>query len=88
MSSEPPRWTLEISVDFEKLDMLDVVSETAIWQYMWYGESLFQIYNDADRSFYESINNCKEAIAGYRNRRQIRSTESASKKRNRRAQGT
>jgi len=22
---------------------------------MWYGESLFQIYNDVDRAFYESI---------------------------------
>ena len=31
--------------------MLGVVSETAIWQYMWYGDSPFQIYNDVDRAF-------------------------------------
>ncbi len=41
---------------WKKLDILDVVSETAIWQYMWYGKSPFQIYNDVDRAFYESIN--------------------------------
>ena len=40
---------------WKKLDILGVVSETAIRQYMWYGQSPFQIYNDVDRAFYESI---------------------------------
>jgi hypothetical protein len=30
---------------WKKLDILGVVSETAIWQYIWYGESAFQTYN-------------------------------------------
>jgi hypothetical protein len=34
---------------------LGVVSETAIRQYMRYGGLPFQIYNDVDRAFYESI---------------------------------
>ncbi len=38
------------------LDIRGVVFETAIWQYIWYGESPFQAYNDVDRAFYESIN--------------------------------
>ncbi len=45
-----------ISADFEKFDILGVVSEMAIRQYMLYGESSFQIYNDVDRAFCESIN--------------------------------
>ncbi len=38
------------------LDIRGVVSETVIWQYIEYGKSPFQIYNDVDRAFYESIN--------------------------------
>ena len=40
---------------WKKLDILGVISETAIRQYMWYGESPFQIYNDVDRAFYDTI---------------------------------
>ncbi len=40
---------------WKKLDILGVVSETAIWQYIWYGELSFQTYNDVDRAFYDSI---------------------------------
>ncbi len=40
---------------WKKLDILGVVSETAIWQHIWYGELSFLAYNDVDRAFYESI---------------------------------
>ncbi len=41
---------------WKKLDIPGVVSETVIWQCMWYGKLPFQIYNDVDRAFYEYIN--------------------------------
>jgi hypothetical protein len=41
---------------WKKFDILGVVSETVIRQYIWYGELPFQTYNDVDRTFYESIN--------------------------------
>ncbi len=40
---------------WKKFDILGVVSETVIRQYIWYGELPFQTYNDVDRTFYESI---------------------------------
>ena len=40
---------------WKKFDLLGVVSETAIRQYIGYAESSFQIYNDVNRAFYESI---------------------------------
>jgi hypothetical protein len=40
---------------WKKFDILGVVSETVIRQYIWYGELPFQSYNDVDRTFYESI---------------------------------
>lgn len=50
---------------WKKLDILGVVSETAIWQYIWYGESSFQIYNNEDRAFYESIKICRRTRHGW-----------------------
>ena len=40
---------------WKKFDILGVASERTICQYIWYGESSFQIYNDVDRAFYKSI---------------------------------
>ena len=47
---------MEISVDFEKADILGVVFEPGSQLYMWYVEILVQTHNDVDRTFYDAIN--------------------------------
>ena len=46
---------MEISVDFEKADILGVVFEPGSQLYMRYVEILVQTHNDVDRTFYDAI---------------------------------
>ena len=46
---------MEISVDFEKADILVVLFELGSQQYMWYVENPIQTHNDVDWAFYDAI---------------------------------
>ena len=46
---------MEISVDFEKADILGVVFELGSQLYMWYVENPNQTHNDVDWAFYDAI---------------------------------
>ena len=48
---------MEISVDFEKADILGVVFELGSQQYMCYVENPIQTHNDVDWAFYDAIIN-------------------------------
>jgi len=51
-------FSLPVRSDFfsgQNFDIPAALSKTTILQYMWYGESPFQIHNGVERAFYEPI---------------------------------